>query len=69
MEGYVSTARAAEILKCSVRRVRALLDSGGLTGEKVGRDWVVTEVSVKAYAASPRKPGPKAKAKPKKGKK
>lgn len=39
---YVSTAEAARALGVSERRVRQLLEAGGVKGaQKVGRDWIV----------------------------
>jgi excisionase family DNA binding protein len=47
----LTVAQAAKRLERSPRRVRALLESGQLKGRKVGRDWVVSEAAVRAYAA------------------
>jgi hypothetical protein len=61
MEDYVSTDRAAEIIKCSPRRVRQLLNFKKLVGYRLGRDWFVLKESAERYAKSKRKPGPKPK--------
>lgn len=66
MEGYVTTAQAARIIRCNASRVRQLLLEGKLQGEKVGRDWLVLEASAKAYRDADRKPGPKPAEKPRK---
>ena len=59
MEGYISTIAAAKILDCDPGYVRKLLRAKKVAGEKVGRDWVAEETSVRAYAAAEHKPGPK----------
>lgn len=61
MEGYVSTAAAAKIIGCNDSRVRQLLRAKLVKGEKVGRDWLVSEASAREYAGTERKPGPKKK--------
>lgn len=43
---YVSTEEAAETLDYSTQRVRRLVREGTLSGEKIGRDWVVRQDSV-----------------------
>lgn len=68
MEGYISTAEAAKLIGCVSTRVRKLLRENRIAGERVGRDWLVQKASAEAYAASERKPGPKGKPTPKKGK-
>jgi excisionase family DNA binding protein len=64
MEGYVSSAVAAEIIGCTDGRVCQLCRAGKLTAEKIGRDWLVQKASAEEYAKSERKPGPKPAAKP-----
>ena len=61
MEEYVTTAEAARIIKCSVRRVRQLANLKKLVGYRYGRDWFILETSAREYAKSKRKPGPKPK--------
>lgn len=65
MEGYISTARAAEVLGSDVSYVRRLLRAKRIRGEKVGRDWLVEEKSAEEYAKEYHKPGPKPAQKPK----
>lgn len=52
----LTTTAAAQILGISSRRVREMIATGLLTGSKHGRDWMVTEESVKARAKN--NPGP-----------
>ena len=47
---YLTTTEAAEILNLSTRRIIALVRYGVLTGQKHGRDWMISEDSVKARA-------------------
>jgi excisionase family DNA binding protein len=44
----LTTTQAAEILNLSTRRIIALVRSGLLVGQKHGRDWMISEDSVKA---------------------
>ena len=46
----MTTAEAAALLDCSIRQVRYLCEEGTIEAWKVGRDWQIREVSVKAYA-------------------
>lgn len=41
MPEYIDTAKAAEYMGCSSRRVRALLSQGRMSGKKEGQDWLV----------------------------
>lgn len=41
-----TTTQCAEILGVSERRVRALIDSGQLKAEKLGRDWLISAEAV-----------------------
>lgn len=43
MNGILTTAQVAAELGISVRRVQALIWSGQLPAEKVGRDWVIQQ--------------------------
>lgn len=57
----LSTKQAAEQLGISQTRVRELLNSGALHGEKIGRSWSVYESSVRERKAQAPVPGrPKA---------
>jgi excisionase family DNA binding protein len=38
---YLTTTEAAAILQVIPRRVRALIESGKLPAERIGRDWVI----------------------------
>ena len=60
----LTTAQAAEILGISVRRVIALIESGDLSAQKVGRRWLVDEES-----AERRRRAPKLSGRPKMGQK
>lgn len=53
----LSTEQAAERLGITPVRVRELLRSGKLEGQRVGRSWVVDESSVRARLAQPPKAG------------
>ncbi len=54
----LTTRQAADALGMTPRRVRALLESGRLIGEKLTpRFWLVDEKSVEEYANSERKAG------------
>lgn len=54
----ITVTQAAERLRVTVGRVRQLLASGALTGEKMGpRFWLVDAESVARYAAGDRRPG------------
>lgn len=51
IDGWVSVNRAAEILGCTVGRVRQLLGSGTIEGRKLDglSVWMVSEESVRKY--------------------
>lgn len=52
VDGYMAVAEASKLLGVNTSRVRQLLGSGKLTGEKVNaRCWLVSEDSVRAYAS------------------
>lgn len=53
----LSTAEAARRLGVSPRRVRALVESGELAAERVGRAWAIDEASVQARAEAPKLKG------------
>jgi DNA adenine methylase len=46
----ISTAKAARQLDCTVQHVRLLIRKGDIAGEKLGRDWLADENSVKLFA-------------------
>ena len=50
----ISTAEAAKILGVSPRRVTALIESGDLAAQRIGRSWAVDEQSVAERAAAPK---------------
>lgn len=49
----ITVEQAAKQLKISARRVRALIAAGRIKAEKMGRDWIITDVS----GAKTRTPG------------
>lgn len=51
LAGYdlIGVAEAARLIGCATTRVRQLLASGDLTGQKNGRDWVIRRADVLAY--------------------
>lgn len=51
----MTTAEAAALLRISIRRVLALIETGQLTAEKRGRDWWITPASLDKVRQ--RKPG------------
>lgn len=56
INGYMSVSEASKILGVNTSRVRQLLGGGKLDGEKVNpRCWVVSEDSVRSYAAERRR--------------
>lgn len=60
MEGdkeLMNSADVAKYLEVSDRRIRQLVTSGQLKGQRVGRDYVFTLEDVKAYAATRRPVG------------
>ena len=57
MDGYMSTAEAAKALGVNRQRVVALIKSGKLEAEKVGRSYVVSAESVEKRKSEKPKPG------------
>lgn len=54
----VSVEEAATIIGCNESRVRQLLGSGDLSGQKLNaRAWVVSRESAERYAAEPQRTG------------
>lgn len=50
----ISVTTAAEVIGCTVSRVRQLLRDGELKGEKLGpRAWAVSRVAAEKLAAKP----------------
>lgn len=48
---FVTVPEAAEIIGVTEGRVRQLLKSGDLDGQKLGRDWVVPKGEADRFAA------------------
>lgn len=63
LENKVTTGQAAELLKCTDRHVRHLIEVDAIVAVPWGRDWIIDRPSVEAYAATDRKRGPKPKPK------
>ena len=61
LHDLISLSQAAAIGGLSPNHLRLLVRTGEVWGIKVGRNWLTTEMAVKQYLASDRKPGPKAK--------
>lgn len=59
VKGYVTTEEAAQKLGISVRRVVALINSGNLPSERIGRSHVIKESDLELV--KDRKPGRPAK--------
>jgi hypothetical protein len=57
--GLITVEKAAEIIGCTVGRVRQLLlySKGELEGQKWGTAWMVQQKSVERYAKKPQKRG------------
>jgi excisionase family DNA binding protein len=55
----ISLAEAADLSGMSQSHLRLLVRQGTIWGTKIGRNWVTTEVAVKEYLATERRPGPK----------
>lgn len=50
----MTTTEAARRIGCHPSRVRQLLGDGVLSGERVGRDWLVTKESVESFRKLPK---------------
>jgi excisionase family DNA binding protein len=48
---------AADFLEVTPGRIKQLIESGAIRGEKWGPAWMVDRLSVHAYSTTPRKPG------------
>jgi excisionase family DNA binding protein len=57
MDNFVLTSEAAEVLGVSRRRVQALITSGQLPAQKVGRDWLIARADLETFAQQPRPVG------------
>jgi excisionase family DNA binding protein len=55
MEGFLTTKQVAERLNVSMRRVRALIESGRLPSQQLGRDHFIRKEDLNLVAV--RKPG------------
>ncbi|MEJ7871977.1 MAG: helix-turn-helix domain-containing protein [Rubrobacteraceae bacterium] len=58
---YLTTAEAAQLLGVMPRRVRALIESGKLPAERIGRDWAIKPKDLDRLdrtVGRPRRPGP-----------
>jgi excisionase family DNA binding protein len=55
--GVMNTAEAAKRLGLSIRRVQTMIQRGQIVAKKLGRDWVIEEKDLRAFAACPRVPG------------
>jgi excisionase family DNA binding protein len=53
----LTTNEAAKRLGFSTRRLLVLIEHGRIPAEKVGRDWLLNEADVEAFAAVPRPTG------------
>lgn len=53
----MSVAEVAQMLNVTDSRVRQLLLAGQLSGQRVGRDWVVLRADVVAFMSRPRRRG------------
>ena len=59
LDDLITLKEAAEISGLSHDHLRRLAGRGDLKAKKIGRDWVTTKRSVRAYLAQNRRPGPK----------
>lgn len=50
LNGFIRTKKAAELLGCSERRIRQLLEDGQIRGVKLNaRFWLVQEASLRPF--------------------
>ncbi len=54
---FYTTEQAAERLGVSRRRVLALIKEGRLVATMMGRDWMIVEADLEAFAKLPREVG------------
>ncbi len=50
---YYTPQELADLWKCNISTVYAMLRQGKLSGFKLGRDWRITEAAVLAYEQNP----------------
>ncbi len=53
---YLTTAEAADLLGVIPRRVRALIESGKLPAERLGRDWAIKRKDLDELDRTPGRP-------------
>ena len=49
----IDTQKAAAMLQVTPRRIRALIQSGRLPAQKLGRDWLIQSADLAALRARP----------------
>jgi hypothetical protein len=59
LDELISLSQAAELSGLTQPHLALLIRQGKLWGEKIGRNWVTTEIAVREYLALGHKPGPK----------
>jgi len=55
----ISTSDAATRYRVTANYITQLARKGAIRALKFGRDWIIDESSLRAYLATPQKPGPK----------
>ena len=55
MSDLLTTKEAAKELRLSVRRIQALIGTGKLPAQKIGRDWIIRKADLDLVRV--RKPG------------
>lgn len=55
--GYLTTAEAADRLKLQQITVRKHIQRGNIKAERYGRDWLISEASLKAFQVNRRSKG------------
>lgn len=55
--GLVGTREAAKRLNLTTVRVGAMIRAGQLRAQRIGRDWLIDEKDLEAFAKRPRPPG------------
>ncbi len=53
---YLTTTEAADLLGVIPRRVRALIESGKLPAERMGRDWAIKPKDLARLDRTPGRP-------------
>jgi excisionase family DNA binding protein len=59
---FISVAKAAKLADVTDRYMRTLVKSGRVEGVKIGRDYVVSEASARAFVRTASEGRPRAKA-------